>query len=55
METLAEEYLYHGRLRGRDCGDLVLLRPSDDLDMVATGTIESGADWISKADGQARR
>ena len=30
-----EEYLYNGRLRGRDCAELVLLGPGDELSMVA--------------------
>eukprot|EP00913_Durusdinium_trenchii_P000867 g806.t1 len=49
-----EPYLYNGRLRGRDCAELVLLGPGDELSMVAKGVeSESGGDWISKADGQA--
>ncbi|CAK9068714.1 Octopine dehydrogenase (OcDH) [Durusdinium trenchii] len=54
QKIMKKEYLYNGRLRGRDCAELVLLGPGDELSMVAKGVeSESGGDWISKADGQA--
>lgn len=53
QKIMGKEYLYNGRLRGRDCAELVLLHPGDDLSMVAKGVSESLDDWISKADGQA--
>eukprot|EP00434_Breviolum_minutum_P018081 symbB.v1.2.015948.t1/scaffold1203.1/size131588/15 len=53
QKIMGKEYLYNGRLRGRDCAELVLLHPGDDLSMVAKGVSESLDDWISKADGEA--
>ena len=46
---LVEEYLYHGRLRGRDCAELVLLHPGDDLSMVAKADFTR--DFTMKNDG----
>lgn len=35
QNLMGKEYLYNGRLIGRDCYELVLLRPDDPLDLVA--------------------
>merc|ERR1712048_1515749 len=35
QNLMRKEYLYNGRLIGRDCMELVLLRPDDSLDLVA--------------------
>merc|ERR1719442_83278 len=35
QNLMGKEYLYNGRLRGRDCADLVLIRPDDPLELVA--------------------
>ncbi|CAJ1435176.1 unnamed protein product [Effrenium voratum] len=53
QKLMGKEYLYNGRLRGRDCAELVLLRPSEDLILVAKGLSTEGDDWISAADEQA--
>jgi len=38
QKLMGKEYLYNGRLRGRDCGELVLLGPKDPLELVARPT-----------------
>jgi len=55
QKLMGKEYLYNGQLRGRDCTELVLLGPGDDLVLVAKGVEGgSGSDhWISNADEQA--
>jgi hypothetical protein len=35
QKLMGKEYLYNGKLRGRDCAELVLLRVNDALDIVA--------------------
>merc|ERR1712039_45568 len=35
QNLMGKEFLYNGKLRGRDCADLVLLRPGDSLELVA--------------------
>lgn len=35
QNLMGKEYLYNGKLRGRDCADLVLIRPDDPLELVA--------------------
>jgi hypothetical protein len=35
QNMMGKEFLFNGKLRGRDCADLVLLKPSDDLGLVA--------------------
>merc|ERR1711920_221798 len=42
QKLMGKEFLYNGRLRGRDCADLVLLRPGDPLDLVANAPIGTG-------------
>eukprot|EP00927_Polykrikos_kofoidii_P019792 TRINITY_DN1927_c0_g1_i1.p1 TRINITY_DN1927_c0_g1~~TRINITY_DN1927_c0_g1_i1.p1 ORF type:complete len:463 (+),score=59.78 TRINITY_DN1927_c0_g1_i1:83-1471(+) len=45
QELMGKEYLYDGRLRGRDCVDLVLLRTDDSLDLVARPPSEHEQKW----------
>lgn len=49
---MGKEFLYNGKLRGRDCADLVLLRPGDPLELVAKSP-ESTPQWLPKVDEQA--
>lgn len=35
QNMMGKEFLFNGKLRGRDCADLVLVRTDDDLDLVA--------------------
>merc|ERR1719245_2682729 len=41
QKLMRKEYLINGRLCGRDCRDLVLLRLSDSLDLVAKPPVEN--------------
>eukprot|EP00928_Gymnodinium_smaydae_P056808 TRINITY_DN4011_c2_g1_i1.p1 TRINITY_DN4011_c2_g1~~TRINITY_DN4011_c2_g1_i1.p1 ORF type:complete len:455 (-),score=106.00 TRINITY_DN4011_c2_g1_i1:88-1452(-) len=49
QNLMGKEYLYNGRLRGRDCGELVLLRPSDSLELVANVPTVPRA-WLANAE-----
>lgn len=52
QKLMGKEYLYNGKLRGRDCAELILLRPSDPLELVAkppAGTQQ----WLQTVDKQA--
>eukprot|EP00930_Biecheleria_cincta_P036085 TRINITY_DN24773_c0_g2_i1.p1 TRINITY_DN24773_c0_g2~~TRINITY_DN24773_c0_g2_i1.p1 ORF type:complete len:456 (+),score=73.86 TRINITY_DN24773_c0_g2_i1:26-1393(+) len=53
QKLMGKEYLYNGRLRGRDCAELVLLSSSDPLTLVAEATPASEGDWISAVEEQA--
>jgi len=53
QKLMGKEYLYNGRLRGRDCSELVLLRLSDDLELVAKAPTSGNTQWISNAEEQA--
>jgi len=53
QKLMGKEYLYNGRLRGRDCSELVLLRLSDDLELVAKAPTSGSTQWISNAEEQA--
>lgn len=53
QKIMNKEYLYNGRLRGRDCEELVLLRASDDLTLVAKAPASADSDWVSAADEEA--
>ncbi|CAE8599090.1 unnamed protein product, partial [Polarella glacialis] len=54
QKIMGKEYLYNGKLRGRDCSELVLLTGGDSLDLVAKApTASSQTTWISTADEQA--
>jgi len=48
QNMMGKEFLYNGKLRGRDCADLVLLRPNDDLELVAKPPPGGGPQkWVS--------
>lgn len=51
QKMMGKEFLYNGRLRGRDCTDLVLLRPDDPLELVAKVPSET-QNWLSNAESQ---
>merc|ERR1712232_1077764 len=46
QQLMGKEYLYNGRLRGRDCWELVLLRPDDPLELVANAPSAPAGSWI---------
>jgi len=52
QKLMGKEFLYNGKLRGRDCADLVLLRPGDPLELVAKAPARA-AKWLSTAEEQA--
>jgi len=47
QNMMGKEYLFNGRLRGRDCSELVLLKPSDDLGLVARPPAKATL-WLEK-------
>lgn len=49
QNMMGKEFLFNGRLRGRDCADLVLLKPSDDLSLVAKPP-DSAVNWLSNVE-----
>mmetsp|Transcript_3982 Transcript_3982/g.4531 ORF Transcript_3982/g.4531 Transcript_3982/m.4531 type:complete len:443 (-) Transcript_3982:373-1701(-) len=50
QKMMGKEYLYNGRLVGRDCADLVLLRPGDPLELVARPPMTSQRAWLTSVD-----
>merc|ERR1719277_98739 len=50
QKLMGKEFLYNGKLRGRDCADLVLLRPGDPLELVATVPQSPHAQWLAEAE-----
>lgn len=50
---MGKEYLFNGRLRGRDIGELVLLGPSDPLELVARAPGGETKSWLNLAEKQA--
>jgi len=52
-KMMGKEFLYNGRLRGRDCAELALMRPSDPLDMVAKAPGAPMTQWLSAAEKEA--
>lgn len=53
QEMMGKEYLVNGRLTGRDCADLVLLRPDDALELVARPPSLSPTRWLRTAEKAA--
>jgi len=49
QNMMGKEFLFNGKLRGRDCADLVLLRASDDLELVAKPP-PGGTTWLKTVD-----
>merc|ERR1712072_1305898 len=52
QNMMGKEFLFNGKLRGRDCADLVLLRSNDDLDLVAKPP-EGAVNWLGRLDEEA--
>jgi len=52
-KMMGKEFLYNGRLRGRDCAELVLMRPSDPLEVVAKAQGAPTTQWLSAAEKEA--
>jgi hypothetical protein len=52
QDMMGKEFLINGRLAGKDCSDLVLLSPSDPLDLVAR-VASASRDVLADADDQA--
>lgn len=53
QNIMGKEFLYNGKLRGRDCSDLVLLRPGDPLELVAKAPSAPARQWLATAEEQA--
>jgi hypothetical protein len=49
QNMMGKEFLFNGKLRGRDCADLVLLRSNDDLELVAKPP-QGGNSWLNSLD-----
>merc|ERR1719277_1879197 len=52
QNLMDKEFLFNGKLCGRDCADLVLLRPGDALELVARPPAGVARQWLSAADQQ---
>lgn len=52
QNMMGKEFLFNGKLRGRDCADLVLLRASDDLQLVAKPP-DTPKNWLSRLEEEA--
>jgi len=52
QNVMGKEYLFNGKLRGRDCANLVLLGPGDALDLVSRPPSVETKGWLSTADSQ---
>jgi hypothetical protein len=52
QKMMGKEFLYNGKLRGRDCTDLVLLRPDDALELVAKPP-ETSSSWLDAVEAQS--
>jgi len=46
QNMMGKEFLFNGKLRGRDCADLVLLRSEDPLELVAKPPDRSDKSWL---------
>merc|ERR1719217_340160 len=53
QNMMGKEFLFNGKLRGRDCADLELLRLSDDLELVAKPPPGTIAMPVKKMDAEA--
>lgn len=53
QNMMGKEFLFNGRLRGRDCADLVLLRPDDALELVAKPPEDGARTWLSVIEEQS--
>merc|ERR1740123_2175026 len=52
QKLMGKEYLHNGKLRGRDCRELILINLSDPLDLVARPPPGS-REWLDEVDKQA--
>mmetsp|Transcript_41344 Transcript_41344/g.128508 ORF Transcript_41344/g.128508 Transcript_41344/m.128508 type:complete len:444 (-) Transcript_41344:213-1544(-) len=50
QKMMGKEYLYNGKLVGRDCAELVLLRPGDPLELVARPPPTTPRDWLTNVE-----
>jgi hypothetical protein len=53
QSMMGKEYLFNGRLRGRDIAELVLLGPNDPLEFVARAPGSEARSWLTQAEKQA--
>jgi len=53
QSMMGKEYLFNGRLRGRDIAELVLLGPNDPLELVARPPGSEAKSWLTQAEQQA--
>lgn len=53
QQMMGKEFLFNGRLRGRDIAELVLLGPSDPLELVARAPGSEVKTWLHTAEEQA--
>jgi hypothetical protein len=53
QSMMGKEFLFNGKLRGRDCADLVLLRPDDPLELVAKPPDSGDKSWLGAVEDQA--
>lgn len=50
QKMMGKEFIYNGRLIGRDCAELVLMRSGDPLELVAKTPAVSDQKWLSTAE-----
>lgn len=55
QNLMGKEYLYNGKLRGRDVQELVLLRPGDPLELVARPPKPEPQPWLKTAEEEEHR
>merc|ERR1719379_1855980 len=53
QNMMGKEFLINGRCCGRDCSDLVLVRPSDDLMLVAKVPTVAPVRWLNTIEEQS--
>jgi len=53
QQMIGKEFLFNGKLRGRDCADLVLLRPDDPIELVAKPPESSDKTWLQSVVAQS--
>jgi len=53
QNMMGKEFLFNGKLRGRDCADLVLLRAADDLELVAKPPPGGTNKWLDEMEEKA--
>lgn len=53
QQMMKKEFLIDGKLRGRDCDGLVLLRSTDPLELAALAAGQTVDNWLPKVDAEA--